>query len=253
MIVDCSNVHRLPESLSSIAGDSPKVLKQKIAFRRRAFVGPWYLYLTAAMSGAAVMILEVLGAHMLAPYMGTSHFVWSAQIIVTLFALALGYYTGGYVADRTRSLSPLYAGILLAAGYLLVPARLREPLAYWSMQFDLAFASVLTATVPFFVASIQKTLLNVFHYVIIHSIDEKYSGVYFVASEAPLVRSSYRPDWNRVHECCREMTKRLFEKTITPEKGAGMVLTDDYNPMPFFDAKRRESLRRHFAMQVHTL
>ena len=35
------------------------------------------------------MIVEILGANMLAPYFGTSHFVWTAQIAVTLAALAL--------------------------------------------------------------------------------------------------------------------------------------------------------------------
>ena len=48
-----------------------------------------YLYLTACVTGAAVMVVEILGAKMLAPYFGTSHFVWTAQIAVTLAALAL--------------------------------------------------------------------------------------------------------------------------------------------------------------------
>ena len=50
-----------------------------------------YLYVTAALTGAAVMIVEILGAKMLSPYLGTSHFVWTAQIAVTLVALATGY------------------------------------------------------------------------------------------------------------------------------------------------------------------
>ena len=40
------------------------------------------------------MIVEILGAKMLAPFLGTSHFVWTAQIAVTMVALALGYYVG---------------------------------------------------------------------------------------------------------------------------------------------------------------
>ena len=51
-----------------------------------------YLYFTAAITGGAIMIVEILGAKMLSPYLGTSHFVWTAQIAVTLVALACGYY-----------------------------------------------------------------------------------------------------------------------------------------------------------------
>ena len=39
-----------------------------------------YLYFTAAVTGAAIMIIEILGAKMLSPYIGLSHFVWTAQI-----------------------------------------------------------------------------------------------------------------------------------------------------------------------------
>ena len=42
-----------------------------------------YLYATAATTGAAIMIVEILGAKMLSPYIGLSHFVWTAQIAVT--------------------------------------------------------------------------------------------------------------------------------------------------------------------------
>src|SRR5213594_1176344 len=77
-----------------------------------------YLYLTAATTGAAIMIVEILGAKMLAPYVGTSHFVWTAQIAVTLVALAAGYYAGGRLVDRWPKLGKLYGCVLVAAIYL---------------------------------------------------------------------------------------------------------------------------------------
>src|SRR6266567_5527659 len=79
-----------------------------------------YLYLTAAVTGAAIMIVEILGAKMLAPYLGTSHFVWTAQIAVTLVALAAGYYAGGRLVDKSLSLGRLYGAILVAGAYLAV-------------------------------------------------------------------------------------------------------------------------------------
>src|SRR6516162_7574799 len=77
-----------------------------------------YVYSTAALTGAAIMIVEILGAKMLAPFVGLSHFVWTAQIAVTLIALACGYYAGGRLADRSQRLPRLYGAILIAAAYL---------------------------------------------------------------------------------------------------------------------------------------
>src|SRR5262245_54355364 len=78
-----------------------------------------YLYATAAVTGAAIMIVEIVGVKMLSPFVGMSHFVWTAQIAVTLVALACGYYAGGRVADRSPELARLYGAILAAAGYLV--------------------------------------------------------------------------------------------------------------------------------------
>src|SRR5512134_3296976 len=88
-----------------------------------------YLYGTAAVTGGAIMIVEILGAKMLAPYVGTSHFVWTAQIAVTLVALATGYYVGGRLVDRSPKLSRMYACILAAAIYLCVTVLVVRPVA----------------------------------------------------------------------------------------------------------------------------
>lgn len=110
-----------------------------------------YLYFTAATTGAAVMIVEILGAKMLSPYLGTSHFVWTAQIAVTLVALACGYYLGGRLVDRSLNLGKLYAGILAAGLYLAVTVAVREPVAFRCLKFDLAAGSLLASTFLFFV------------------------------------------------------------------------------------------------------
>jgi spermidine synthase len=109
------------------------------------------LYFTAMVTGAAVMVVEILGAKMLSPFVGLSHFVWTAQIAVTLVALACGYYVGGRMADRTPQLSRLYWAILIAAGYLLLTVFLCEPIAYWCLDFNLAVGSLLASTLLFFV------------------------------------------------------------------------------------------------------
>src|SRR5436853_6742560 len=90
-----------------------------------------FLYLTAAVTGAAILVVEILGAKMLSPYVGSSHFVWTAQIAVTLVALACGYYVGGKLVDRSQDLDWLYWSIICAAIYLTVTVLICQPIAYW--------------------------------------------------------------------------------------------------------------------------
>jgi spermidine synthase len=109
-----------------------------------------YLYFTAAITGGAIMIVEILGAKMLAPYLGTSHFVWTAQIAVTLVALATGYYAGGRLVDRSPELGRLYWAILIAAIYLGFTALVVEPVALRCLDYNLAIGSLLASTFLFF-------------------------------------------------------------------------------------------------------
>lgn len=65
--------------------------------------------------GAAVMVLEIAGARILAPYLGSSLTVWSALIGVVLASLSAGYWWGGRLADRRPDPRRLAWIILLAA------------------------------------------------------------------------------------------------------------------------------------------
>ncbi len=109
-----------------------------------------YLYITAAVTGAAIMIVEILGAKMLAPYVGTSHFVWTAQIAVTLVALAAGYYAGGRMVDRSLRLGRIYWAVLGAAVYLGLSVLVVEPVANWCLNFELAAGSLMASAFLFF-------------------------------------------------------------------------------------------------------
>lgn len=62
----------------------------------------FWLYGTVFFTGAAVMVIELLGTRLIAPFYGASLYVWTSLISVTLIALALGYYLGGIWADRAR-------------------------------------------------------------------------------------------------------------------------------------------------------
>lgn len=110
-----------------------------------------YLLLTAAVTGAAVLIVEILGAKMLAPYLGTSHFVWTAQISVTLLSLAAGYWLGGRLADRSVQLAGLYLCIAGAAVSLSATVLVTERVAYMAFRFSLPVAAVICSAALFLV------------------------------------------------------------------------------------------------------
>jgi len=79
---------------------------------------PLVLYATVTITGAAVMILELLGTRIIGPFYGVSLYVWSSLIAVTLIALALGYFLGGLIADRFPTVR--LAQIVLSSAFTTV-------------------------------------------------------------------------------------------------------------------------------------
>lgn len=63
-------------------------------------MGKHMLTLVVFLNGMAIMILEMAGARLLAPELGTSIVVWTSLIGVILASLSLGYWLGGRLADR---------------------------------------------------------------------------------------------------------------------------------------------------------
>ncbi len=119
------------------------------------------------LNGMAIMILEMAGARLLAPWLGTSIVVWTSLIGIILASLSAGYWLGGRLADRMltsgpkdgkqqkgkhnkaafRMLSLLFA---VAAGLTLVAACLSRPLLSYLAGLDsLHLATVLSSLALF--------------------------------------------------------------------------------------------------------
>jgi len=73
------------------------------------------LEISVFLCGAVVMVIELTGSRVLAPYLGTSLVVWTSLIGIILASLSLGYWWGGRVADRRPEARLLGQIILLAA------------------------------------------------------------------------------------------------------------------------------------------
>ena len=78
------------------------------------------------LTGAIVLVVEILGTRVLGPYYGASIYVWSALIGVTLGSLTLGYLAGGWAADRWPPLTAFALETTGSALYLLLVPWLRR-------------------------------------------------------------------------------------------------------------------------------
>ena len=73
------------------------------------------LEIAVFLCGAVVMVIELTGSRVLAPYLGTSLVVWTSLIGIILASLSIGYWWGGRLADRRPEARLLGRIILLSA------------------------------------------------------------------------------------------------------------------------------------------
>ena len=66
------------------------------------------------------MMVEILGTRLIAPHFGSSIYVWSSLITVTLSALAVGYWFGGFLADKKPRIQFLLWIVLLTGIFIAI-------------------------------------------------------------------------------------------------------------------------------------
>ena len=102
----------------------------------------------------------------------------------------------------------------------------------------------------FFSASLYKTLTNTFTSVRLHH--GRNGNTLFVVSARPQLTILHPPTYDHVYAGCREQVKDAFNTIREPNLDHGRVLTDDYNPVEFYDAANRESLRKNLALSARS-
>src|SRR3990167_309511 len=95
----------------------------------------YFLYGTLFLAGGVILVIEIAGSRVVAPFYGSSIFVWSSLITVTLASLAIGYALGGALADRKPQYTVLYIPIFIAGLFtVLIPK-----LAPWALTITRGF------------------------------------------------------------------------------------------------------------------
>ncbi|MFT7688182.1 MAG: hypothetical protein ACI9FB_003542 [Candidatus Azotimanducaceae bacterium] len=74
----------------------------------------------AFISGFIIMSVELLGGRILAPYFGSSIYVWGSIITIFMMSLAIGYLLGGRLSLKNCNLLT-YGFFYLAAALTLIP------------------------------------------------------------------------------------------------------------------------------------
>ena len=108
-----------------------------------------WLYLIVFLTGASVMVIELLGTRLIAPFYGASLYVWSSLISVTMIALASGYFAGGCWSDRAQR-SGLSLIIALAGLFTLLIPWAARPILLATDPLGLRLGTFISALALFF-------------------------------------------------------------------------------------------------------
>lgn len=105
------------------------------------------LYSAAFLTGGIVMSFEMLGSRYLNPYFGSGIYTWSALISTVLAALAVGYFCGGWLADRYPRARILGLTVIVGSIYLTLLPLLADRIleAVLGMIDDIRLGSLLAA------------------------------------------------------------------------------------------------------------
>ena len=113
----------------------------------------WMLIVLVFVEGACALAVEISASRLLAPYFGTSLFIWTILIGLILLYLTIGYYVGGRIADRHPRHGVLYLLTIIAAFFIALIPSIAHPL------MALSQSSFTTYSVGVFVGSLGGTIL----------------------------------------------------------------------------------------------
>ncbi|MBL7920482.1 MAG: fused MFS/spermidine synthase [Bacteroidia bacterium] len=109
------------------------------------------LILLSFIEGAVVMASELCGAKLLAPIFGSSLYVWASVMGITLAALALGYFFGGVVSERSKQHSKrLFHVLIFAALFVMLMPVISRYVIPWISYLPFLLAVVLSTFILLF-------------------------------------------------------------------------------------------------------
>ncbi len=120
--------------------------------------------ITVFLCGALDMVLELVAARILSPYVGSSNLIWTTIIGIMLTSMSIGYWLGGKIADKKPDINVLSFFILIGAFFTsLIPILetiLVKPLA--SVSSQLVLVAIICSAVVFGIPSFILAMVTPF-------------------------------------------------------------------------------------------
>ncbi len=125
-------------------------------------INKYLLEIAIFLCGAVVMVFELVGSRIFAPYVGTSIFVWTSLIGTILASLSIGYYSGGKLADKKATLVGLSSIIFCASLFVGLTTYIKDPLLLFLQTHiqDIKWTSVIASVLLFCPASIALGMIS---------------------------------------------------------------------------------------------
>lgn len=117
------------------------------------------LLIVSFIEGGSLMAFEILSSKLYTPYLGSSIYVWTAILTVTLVGLAIGYRLGGKYAENGASKKLLQA--LLAAAVLVgLSSFISKPVLEAMLSMDVKTASLFGGMVIIFLPVLAMGMVS---------------------------------------------------------------------------------------------
>jgi spermidine synthase len=121
------------------------------------------IYITAFVTGAIILVLEILGTRIVAPFYGTTIFVWSSLIGITMVGLAIGYFAGGAIADKRPDAIVLSLIIVVASIAIILIRTVSRPVLLATDFFGPRFGPLASAAILFIVPMVLLGMTTPFY------------------------------------------------------------------------------------------
>ncbi len=200
----------------------------------------------AFSSGFIIMSVELLGGRIMAPYFGSSIYVWGSIITVFMLSLSIGYLVGGRLSLHKPNLLK-YGFFYIGASITLVPTiLLGEGMMDWVFvrYEDPRYGSLLASAFLFFVPTAILGMIAPYSVrLLVETAQESgriAGGLYFVSTLGSalgtLATSFYLVLWFEVNQILITMASILVVLGIIATLAHGRLLPGHQTPSASGDA-----------------
>ncbi|MBF0338635.1 MAG: fused MFS/spermidine synthase [Nitrospirae bacterium] len=117
-------------------------------------------YTISFAGGFGILLLEILGFRLFAPFYGNSVYISGSMITMVLTALSVGYVVGGILADKYTSYRALLIILYTSTGYLVVIGFTHYPIMGYFLRFGAIWGAICSSFTLFFIPMMLMSMIS---------------------------------------------------------------------------------------------